>query len=214
MKLLIFGGTRFLGRHLVTAAFARGHELTLFNRGQSNAALFTSLEQVHGNRDGGLAALAPMPARKWDAVVDLCGFVPRVVRASVELLRERVDRYVFISSVSVYGEPPATMALSLSPGIDEDSPVATLPDADTEEVMAYYGALKAACEAVVKGAFGKRALIVRPGLIVGPYDPTGRFTYWPHPRSWRSHAAGTVHRRARSRELARGVVGERSGRHV
>ena len=204
MKLLIFGGTRFLGRHLVTAAFARGHELTLFNRGQSNAALFTSLEQVHGNRDGGLAALAPMPARKWDAVVDLCGFVPRVVRASVELLRERVDRYVFISSVSVYGEPPATMALSLSPGIDEDSPVATLPDGDTAEVMAYYGALKAACEAVVNEVFGARALIVRPACGRRRRDP----------RSWRSHAAGTVHRRARSRELARGVVGERSGRHV
>src|SRR5258706_3419007 len=179
MKLLLLGGTRFLGRHLVTAALARGHELTLFNRGQSNAALFASLEQLYGNRDGGLAARAADPARTWDAVVDLCGFLPRVVRASAELLRERVEHSVFISSVSVYEEPTAITSPSTSPGIDEDSPLATLADPGTEEVMAHYGALKAACEAVVNEVFGARALIVRPGLIVGPYDPTGRFTYWP-----------------------------------
>lgn len=166
MKLLVLGGTVFLGRHLVDAARDRGHEVTLFNRGRSNPDLFPDVERLTGDRDGGLDALR---GRRWDAVVDPSGYVPRVVRQSVELLGDS-GTYVFVSTGSVY--PLQSQDRS------EDGPVERLEDPATEEVMAHYGGLKALCEEVVTGAFGDRALVVRSGLIVGPFDPTGRFTYW------------------------------------
>ncbi len=172
MRLLVLGGTKFLGRAIVDAAVAGGHELTLFNRGETNADLFREVEQVHGDRDGGLDALA---GREWDAVVDTCGYFPRIVRQSAEALVERVGAYCFISSVSVYADH--------SGPVDEDSPVGTLEDEAAEEFGAEherYGPFKALCEQVVQGTYDKRALVVRPGLIVGPHDPSGRFTYWPH----------------------------------
>jgi len=172
MKLLILGGTRFLGRHLVETAVARGHAVTLFNRGRSAPQLFADLRQVHGDRDGGLDALLTGPTREaWDAVIDTCGFVPRVVGQSVRALAPWASRYVFVSSVSVYQD-------EMRPHQDERARVATLVDPAGEDVMAAYGALKAACEVVVRSTFGADALIVRPGLIVGPHDPTGRFAYW------------------------------------
>jgi 2'-hydroxyisoflavone reductase len=167
MKLLVLGGTAFLGRHLVDAAQARGHEVTLFNRGRTNPDLFPGTERLAGDRDGRLEA---MRGRAWDAVVDPSGYVPRVVAQSAELLRDAVGVYVFISTASVY---PLQ-----APDRDEDAPTETLEDPATEEVLAHYGGLKAACERVVTGVFGARALNVRSGLIVGPHDPTGRFTYW------------------------------------
>jgi 2'-hydroxyisoflavone reductase len=169
MRLLVLGGTAFLGRALVEAALARGDDVTIFTRGRTNPDLFSKVERRTGDRDGDLASL---DHGEWDAVVDTSGYVPRVVRASCELLAQRVGRYAFISSVSVYAD--------LSRGPDEAAPLATLDDPESEDVGQHYGALKALCEAEVVGAFGDRASIVRPGLIVGPHDPTGRFTYWPH----------------------------------
>ena len=168
MRLLVLGGTQFLGRHLAAAALAAGHEVTLFTRGQTNPELFPEAEHLRGDRDGGLGALE---GGSWDAVVDTSGYVPRVVRASAELLAPAVGRYLFVSSVSVYAgfaEPPT-----------EGSPLAVLDDPASEDVQEHYGALKALCEAEVERALPGRALVVRPGLIVGPNDPTDRFTYWP-----------------------------------
>jgi 2'-hydroxyisoflavone reductase len=168
MKLLILGGTKFLGRHAVDAAFADGHDVTIFTRGKTNPELFPDVERLQGDRDGDLGALA---GRSWDGVVDTSGYVPRIVRQSAELLRDAVDRYVFVSSISVYGD--------FSKPIDESTAVAQLEDPATEEIMEYYGALKAACETVIDEVYGDRGANVRAGLIVGPYDPTDRFTYWP-----------------------------------
>lgn len=171
MRLLILGGTRFLGRALVDAALAAGHDVTLFNRGQSNPGLYRDLEQLTGDRDGGLQALEE---RKWDAVIDTCGYVPRLVRASAELLRDNVDHYVFISSLSVYAD-------NSRPGMDESTDLGTLEDETVEEITGEtYGPLKVLCELAATEAMDGRALLVRSGLIVGPYDPSDRFTYWPH----------------------------------
>ena len=171
MKLLMLGGTVFLGRHLVEAAQARGHAVTLFNRGQHNADLFPDVEKLRGDRKENLAALQ---GRSFDAVIDTCGFMPRVVRASAELLAEAVDHYTFISSISVYADVSVV-------GIDESAPVGKLADETVEEVTNdAYGPLKALCEQAAERAMPGRVLSIRPGLIVGPHDPTDRFTYWPH----------------------------------
>ncbi|MET0561275.1 MAG: NAD-dependent epimerase/dehydratase family protein [Gaiellaceae bacterium] len=169
MKLLLLGGPRFLGRAIVDAALERGHELTLFNRGTTNPALYPDVERIVGDRTGALDGLSD---REWDAVVDTCGYLPRDVQASADLLALS-GIYCFISSVSVYAD--------FSVPASEESPVAELGDLPDDEVTnESYGALKALCESAVRSVFGERALVVRPGLIVGPHDPTGRFTYWPH----------------------------------
>jgi 2'-hydroxyisoflavone reductase len=168
MKLLVLGGTKFLGRHAVDAALAAGHDVTLFTRGRTNAELFPEAEHLLGDRDGDLDALA---GRAWDGVIDTSGFVPRVVRRSAELLCDATQRYVFVSSISVYDD--------FSRPVDESSPVAELDDPSSEDVETDYGALKAACERVVEETYGERSARVRAGLIVGPYDGTDRFTYWP-----------------------------------
>lgn len=170
MKLLILGGTRFLGRALVDAALARGHEITLFNRGQSNPALYPEVQQIHGNRDGELALLQ---GQTWDAGIDTCGYVPRLVRAAAEALAQAVGRYIFISSISAYADFTQV-------GMTEDAPLAILKDEQTEEITEEtYGGLKVLCERVAEQAMPERVLLVRPGFIVGPHDPTDRFTYWP-----------------------------------
>ena len=169
MRLLLFGGPRFLGRAVADAALARGHELTFFNRGRTNPDLYPEVAALRGDRDGDLSALG---GRGFDAVVDTCGYVPGVVRASAEALAAS-GLYCFVSSISVYAD--------FSRPVDEESPVASLGDLPADEVTGEgYGALKALCEDAVRDVFGERALVVRPGLIVGPHDPTGRFTYWPH----------------------------------
>jgi 2'-hydroxyisoflavone reductase len=168
MKLLIIGGTRFVGRHLAQAALARGDSVTLFNRGQSGAAP-DGVEQRTGDRRADLSALA---AGRWDAVVDTCGYLPREVAAMAAALGSRVGRYLFVSSVSVYA--------STAQGNTEDDAVGTIDDPDTEVVDGRsYGPLKALCESALRLAQGTQATVVRPGLIVGPHDPTQRFTYWP-----------------------------------
>jgi 2'-hydroxyisoflavone reductase len=170
MDVLVLGGTVFVGRHLVEAALARSHRVTLFNRGRQNADLFPEAEKLRGDRDGDLSALV---GRRWDAAIDVAGRVPRIVRASAQLLADAVPHYTFISTISVYAD-------YAEPGMDERGPLATIADPTTEDPSgAHYGPLKALCEREVERAFPGRALIVRPGLIVGPYDPTNRFTYWP-----------------------------------
>jgi 2'-hydroxyisoflavone reductase len=176
MKLLMIGGTRFLGRALVDAALVAGHEVTLFNRGLTNADLYPQLELLKGDRDGGLAVLE---GRRWDAVIDTCGYLPRLVRDSAEMLASAVGQYTFISTMSVYSD-------SAQMNVDEEAPLGTIEDETTEEISGEsYGPLKALCERAATAAMSAsgppgRALLVRPGLIVGPYDPSDRFTYWPH----------------------------------
>lgn len=171
MKILIIGGTRFLGRHLVHSALARGHQVTLFNRGLTNPALFPRVETILGDREKDWAELV---GHEWDAVIDTCGYVPRIVHLSASGLAGSVSRYVFISSISAY-------AGFSKIGIDESDPVGKMEDESVEEITGEtYGPLKVLCEKVVQDIFGDEgALIIRPGLIVGPYDPTDRFTYWP-----------------------------------
>lgn len=169
MKLLMLGGTVFLGRHLVEAALERGHEVTLFNRGQHNPELFPEVEKLRGDRDGNLSALE---GRRWDAAIDTSGYMPRVVQQSARVLADAVEHYTFISSISVYARFDA-------PGLDENTPVATLDNPHVEEINGEtYGALKALCEQAAEEARPGRVLALRPGLIVGPHDPTDRFSYW------------------------------------
>ena len=170
MRILVLGGTKFLGRAVVEEALARGHEVTLFNRGETNPELFPEVEKLRGNRDGDLAALE---GREWDAVVDPSGYVPRVVRASAELLADLVGHYVFVSSISVYGDFSELVS-------EEETPLIRLDDSSDERLEGdRYGGFKALCEHVVAEVFPGRSARVRAGLIVGPHDPTGRFTYWP-----------------------------------
>jgi 2'-hydroxyisoflavone reductase len=173
MKLLLLGGTKFLGRATVEAALARGHEVTLFTRGETNPDLFPEVEKLRGDR---AADLSPLAGRTWDAVVDTSAYFPDVVRASAEALRDSVGRYLFVSSISAYAD--------FSDGPSEDSKRAELAEGHPVDEMLpeyeNYGPLKALCEDAVMDVYGDRAVIVRPGLLVGPHDPTGRFTYWPH----------------------------------
>jgi 2'-hydroxyisoflavone reductase len=162
LRLLVLGGTNFVGRALVEAALDCGHEVTLFNRGKTNPELFPTVEKLRGDRDGQLDALR---GRSWNAVADVAGFVPRVVRQSVELIE--APYYLFVSTRSVY--------VDLSGPTDETAPLHG--DVGSEDVSKHYGELKAMCERVVQE---RSSGIVRPGLVVGPHDPTGRFTYWPH----------------------------------
>lgn len=173
MDLLVIGGTSFLGRHFAASALARGHQVTLFHRGKTNPGLFPTAEEILGDRKEDLSALS---GQTWDGVLDTCGYFPRVVRQSADALAGSVSRYLFVSSISVYdglGEPGHG-------GEDESSPVARIADPTVEEITGEtYGALKALCEEAVQDVYGHGAIIVRPGLIVGPYDPSDRFTYWP-----------------------------------
>ena len=172
MRLLVLGGTKFLGRAAVETALERGHEVTLFNRGETNPELFPEAEKLRGDRTKDLDVLG---GREWDAAIDTAGYVPAVVRASAEALNDAVAHYLFVSSISVYA--------SHASANDEESPVAELGDLPEDaltEDYSNYGPLKALCEATVAETFGERHATVRPGLIVGAHDPTGRFTYWPH----------------------------------
>jgi 2'-hydroxyisoflavone reductase len=169
MKLLILGGTRFLGRHVAEQALARGHQLTLLHRGRSGPALFPEAEHLIADRDADLAIL---DHGEWDAVVDTSAYVPRQVRAVAAKLAGRVGHYHLVSSISAYADFE-------NGGSDEAAPLASLVDTSVEVVNGdTYGGLKALCEQAAQAAFGGRCLISRPGLIVGPFDPTGRFTWW------------------------------------
>jgi 2'-hydroxyisoflavone reductase len=169
LNLLVLGGTRFVGPHFIEAARAHGHSLSIFNRGRTNLGRVKDVEVLNGDRNGELDALK---GRKWDAVLDTSGYVPRHVRLSAELLADNVAHYVFVSSISVYA--------SLAKPNDETSPVGKLADETIEKVDGEsYGPLKALCEQAAEKAMPGRVTVLRPGLIVGPGDNTDRFTYWP-----------------------------------
>jgi len=170
LRILILGGTGFLGPQIVERAVARGHTLTLFNRGRTNPGLFPSIEQLRGDRKTDVSAL---DGRSWDAVVDTSAYIPADVTRVATLLAPRVRHYQIVSSISVYRD-------FAQPGMDETYPVAVLPDPTVTKVTGEtYGGLKAACEQAAERALPGRTLVIRPGLIVGPGDPTDRFTYWP-----------------------------------
>lgn len=182
MKILIIGGTKFLGRHLIKAAQDRNHEVTLFNRGKTSDEEFANVEQIHGDRNFELEKLAN---RTWDAVIDTCGYLPQSIKTSAEFLKNSVGQYVFISSISTYSD------FSL-PNFAENTPLAKLtPEQEKRlaeidlkgDLTAYvlgemYGALKVLCEEEAERAMPNKTLIIRPGLIVGEYDWTDRFSYW------------------------------------
>ena len=176
LKILILGGTAFLGPSVVHEARARGHEITLFNRGRTNADMFPDLEKLQGDRDGDLVSLKD---RRWDVCLDNSGYIPRMVRDSAELLAPNIGQYIFVSSISVYAD-------FSKPGLNEASPVAVIGEAEVAAAKtqkdvtgANYGALKALCEQAAEAACPGRTCVIRPGLIVGPMDRTDRFTYWP-----------------------------------
>lgn len=175
-KILILGGTGFIGPAIVEAATARGHTLTLFNRGKTHAELFPDIEKLRGDRDPNIGdGLKALQGRQWDVVIDDFGFVPRIVKASSELLAPNVKQYIFISSISVYKDNDARDA-------DETAALATMDDPTVESMgpqYQNYGALKALCEQAAETAMPGRVTNVRPGFIVGPRDNSDRFTYWP-----------------------------------
>ena len=185
-RLLILGGTGFIGPHSVQAALDRGHEVTMFNRGRTNAHLFPDVEKLVGDRSDDLEALR---GRRWDVVIDNHATLPRWVRQSAQLLKDAADQYIHVSTISVYA--PAAYpdgAAAGSPEEDrarlaEDAPLAELPsghDGSEDVTGQTYGPFKWMAEDEARRAFGEdRTTIVRPGLIVGPGDPTDRFTYWP-----------------------------------
>src|SRR5690606_5371029 len=182
-RILILGGTGFLGPAIVEAARARGHVLTLFNRGRSDPKLFPDVETLIGQRrrpakpEHPKQDLSALEGREWDVVVDTSGYYTGEVEDAAELLKDAVGQYVFVSSISVYRD------LEKNAGtVREDSPLATIEDPytlDMGEGYANYGALKAACEQVAERAFPGRSTAIRPGYIVGPRDRSDRFTYWP-----------------------------------
>jgi 2'-hydroxyisoflavone reductase len=180
MRLLILGGTQFVGRYLVEEALARGHTVTLFNRGRTHPELFPQAEKLRGDRDGGLEVLR---GRSWDAAIDVNGYLPRLVSMSAELLKDAVEQYVYISSGSVYD-------FNHFPRYgDENAPLEQLADETTEDFHGpAYGGLKVLCERVVQGAFPGKGLILRLGVVAGPFDPTDRVTYW----IWRVAQGGEV----------------------
>jgi 2'-hydroxyisoflavone reductase len=175
-KILILGGTGYLGPATIEIAQAHGHHVTMFNRGKTRPDLFPGVEKLHGDRDPkkgeGLKALE---GGKWDAVIDNSGYYPRMVGASAALVAPFAKQYIYISSISAYKEPNPENGT-------EDAPLATLADPTVEDMgkdYANYGGLKALCEQAAQKAMPGRTTIVRPGYIVGPDDPSGRFTYWP-----------------------------------
>ena len=169
MEILIIGGSRFVGKHVVEVALARDHDVTLFNRGTIEPPEGVA-RHIRGDRNEDLSGLE---GGRWDAVLDTCGYVPRQVRSAAAALEGRVGLYAFVSTISVYRDKDVPMQ-------DETAPVIELDDPDVEEVIGEtYGGLKVLCERELERARPDASLVVRPGLIVGPDDPTDRFTYWP-----------------------------------
>ncbi|QDP41068.1 NAD-dependent epimerase/dehydratase family protein [Radiobacillus deserti] len=168
MKILVIGGSSFVGRHITERAVKRGHAVTMFNRGKSNPELFPYVEKIRGDRDKDIDLLTN---GEWDAVIDTCGYVPRIVQKSVQALKNNVKQYIFISTVSVYKD-------LIEPNKTEEAELAFMEGAITEEkTPETYGPLKVLCEEKVRDGFDHH-LIVRPGFIIGPYDYSDRFTYW------------------------------------
>jgi len=178
LRILILGGTGFIGPYQVRYALARGHKVTLFNRGQSNPGLFAdgpNLEQLLGDRAPNPGNYEALKGREWDAVIDTPARRPRWVREAAAVVKGHAKQFVFISTISVY-------AANDTPGADETAALSTTDTPDVEDGETFvrlYGPLKALCEREAEKAFSGRATIIRPGLVVGVGDPTDRFSYWP-----------------------------------
>jgi len=183
LKILILGGTGFLGPHIVHRALERGHEVTIFNRGKTSPELFkdeSRVEHIEGDRYGDLASLkeAVASGRRWDAVIDNFTYVPKTVTDAMDVLKPAMDQFVVMSTISVY-------EANDEPNADEDTPLATIPDSVADgikthqEVGAHYGAMKARVEKAAEANFPGKVTVIRPGLIVGPRDTSGRYSYWP-----------------------------------
>lgn len=172
MRILIVGGTRFVGRHITEAALAAGHDVSLLHRGKSGADLFPEATHLLADRNADLGVLA---GRGFEATIDVSAYLPRQVDALAAALSGNGGRYVFISTVSVYEVPAAAQ-------YDESSPVRTLPPGEVPDRVTNetYGALKALCEKASFGHFGPSTLVLRPTYVIGPYDHLARFTYWVH----------------------------------
>lgn len=173
LKILVLGGSQFAGRHFVQSCLEKNHEVEVFNRGKSNPSIFPHVKTTHGDRATDLERLGTVD--HWDRVVDFCGYHPHIVKNSAQFFKERASKYVYFSSISVYSDFNVDK-------ITEDSPTQT-PESSADlidESMMTYGVRKKACEEAVQEEFSERALILRPGLIVGPHDSTWRFSYWPN----------------------------------
>lgn len=169
MRILMIGGTRFIGRHVVDAALSRGHDVTIFHRGRTGLDLFPDAKHRLGDRDGDLTALAD---GEWDATVDTCAYVPRQVHALADVLGDRGGHHLFVSSVSAYASPTG-------PGLTEDMPLTELDDPTLEDVTdETYGGLKVLCERAVVDRYGPSSLLIRPTYVVGPDDYSWRFPWW------------------------------------
>lgn len=173
MNVLVLGGTRFVGRHIVLALLGAGHTVSVLTRGQTADELPATVERLHGNRNDGVRGLAALGNRSWEACVDVSGYTPQQVRASAELLQGHVQRYLFISTASVYAEQHR------HPIREEDPLVPAAAEHITEVTGETYGPLKVTCETIVQEIYGDACAILRPQLVAGPFDPTARYSYWP-----------------------------------
>lgn len=174
MDILILGGTQFVGRHIVEACLKAGHRISILTRGKTADELPVEIERLHGDRNEGTSGLAALADRSWDACVDVSGYTPRQVRASVEQLHQNVKHYVFISTVSVYGD------LEAHP-VHETHPLLPPAAEDVTEINGTtYGPLKVTCENIVTEVYGEQCTLLRPQIVAGPYDHTARYAYWVH----------------------------------
>lgn len=172
MNVLILGGTQFVGRHIVEALLAAGHRVSILTRGKSPDELPGQVERLRGDRDAGTAGLEALTGRSWDVCVDVSGYTAQQVRPSAERLSDSVQRYVFVSAVSVYGDPQDRPVRETHPRMLPAAEDVTDVNGDT------YGPLKVTCENIVQEIYGDRCTILRPQVVVGPYDPSGRYSYW------------------------------------
>jgi 2'-hydroxyisoflavone reductase len=172
MRILVLGGTQFIGRHIVAALLAAGHEVTILTRGVSTDELPAEVERLRGDRDLGVPGLAALTGRTWDTCVDVSGYTARQVRASTNLLRSSVGRYVYMSTMSVYGDPESCPVRETDPLMPPAAEDVTEVNGET------YGPLKVTCENIVRETFGERCAMLRPQVVVGPHDHTGRYAFW------------------------------------
>ena len=172
MDILVLGGTRFVGRHIVETLLDGGHRVSVLTRGKSPDELPASVERLRGDREQGTAGLAALGSREWDVCVDVSGYTPKQVRPSAESLRGRVGRNIFVSTVSVYVDSSDVPVVETHPLLPEAAEDVTDINGET------YGPLKVTCEHIVRGLYGDRSTILRPQIVAGPFDPTGRHTYW------------------------------------
>lgn len=168
MRILVLGGTKFVGRSYVERALEAGHDVTLFNRGRTGPELFGDVEQILGDRD---VSLGPLEGRSWDLVFDPSCYLPRHARMAASVLEDSTEHYTFVSSLSAYAD-------ETTPDQNETAPLAELTDPETEDIAEHYGALKVASERAIQRAYGDRALVLRPGFIGGPYDQVERMPWW------------------------------------